>query len=140
MGVPIKRLICASNPNNVLTDFLTNGCYDIKNRRLFRTSSPAIDILVSSNLERLLYSLSGRDSRFVKASMESLLNQRCFEIPGKVRVEGNILIDFCFYRNITNCEGTWCKIIKENTCTQCQISFVLVSLVYCDGSAKVHVK
>jgi len=140
MGVPIKRLICASNPNNVLTDFLTNGCYDIKNRRLFRTSSPAIDILVSSNLERLLYSLSGRDSRFVKASMESLRDQRCFEIPGKVRVEGNILVDFCFYRNITNCEGTWCKIIKENTCTQCQFSFVLVSLVYCDGSAKVHVK
>ena len=58
MGLPIGRLICASNENNVLTDFIRTGTYD-KNRPFYLTASPSMDILVSSNLERLLYSLSG---------------------------------------------------------------------------------
>lgn len=60
MGVPIRRLVCASNANNVLTDFLTTGTYD-RNRPFYQTASPSMDILISSNLERLLYLLSGSD-------------------------------------------------------------------------------
>ena len=58
MGLPINKFICASNSNNVLTDFIRTGVYD-KNRQFYTTISPSMDILVSSNLERLLYKLSG---------------------------------------------------------------------------------
>lgn len=61
MGVPIKDLICASNENNVLTDFFENGVYD-RNRSFYLTSSPSMDILISSNFERFLYDISGRDT------------------------------------------------------------------------------
>lgn len=84
MGVPFKRLICASNPNNVLTDFLTSGCYDVTSRQLLRTTSPAIDILVSSNLERLLYSVSGRDSELIRSCMENLRDNKYFEVSKDV--------------------------------------------------------
>ncbi len=59
MGVPIARLLCASNENNVLTDFIATGAYDISERTFVNTPSPSMDILVSSNLERLLFDLSG---------------------------------------------------------------------------------
>ena len=71
MGVPIKKLVCASNSNNVLTDFLTTGQYN-KNRDFFTTTSPSMDILISSNLERLLYHLSGEDDCLVSSLMNSL--------------------------------------------------------------------
>jgi threonine synthase len=58
MGLPVRKLICASNSNNILTDFLTTGCYD-RNRAFFTTMSPSMDILISSNLERLLYLMAG---------------------------------------------------------------------------------
>ncbi len=60
MGLPVSRLICASNENNVLTDFLNTGCYN-KNREFHTTMSPSMDILISSNLERLLYTILGSD-------------------------------------------------------------------------------
>ena len=60
MGLPVGKLICASNANNVLTDFITTGTYD-RNRPFYATESPSMDILISSNLERLLYLLSGSD-------------------------------------------------------------------------------
>ena len=60
MGVPINKLICASNSNNVLTDFLRTGVYD-RNRTFYNTMSPSMDILISSNLERLLYAITGED-------------------------------------------------------------------------------
>ena len=69
MGLPIRRLICASNSNSVLTDFLTTGVYD-RNREFFTTVSPSMDILISSNLERLLYSLAGSEK--VKVWMKQL--------------------------------------------------------------------
>ena len=56
MGLPVSRLICASNKNKVLTDFINTGVYD-KNREFYLTTSPSMDILISSNLERLLYDL-----------------------------------------------------------------------------------
>lgn len=60
MGLPIGKLVCASNKNNVLTEFLSTGVYD-KNRSFFATTSPSMDILISSNLERLLYTLFGTE-------------------------------------------------------------------------------
>ena len=71
LGTPIDKLICASNDNNVLTDFINTGVYN-KNRELYKTISPSMDILVSSNLERLLFLLSGNDANFVNDLMTSL--------------------------------------------------------------------
>lgn len=71
MGVPIKKLICASNKNNILTDFIKTGVYD-RNRRFYTTLSPSMDILISSNLERLLYDLSGKDDEIVSDLMKQL--------------------------------------------------------------------
>jgi threonine synthase len=71
MGLPVHKLICASNSNNVLTDFIRNGCYD-RNRNFYTTMSPSMDILISSNLERLLYYFSDGDSGLVKDWMNQL--------------------------------------------------------------------
>ena len=70
MGLPVGKLVCASNENNVLTDFLTTGTYTAK-REFFKTTSPSMDILVSSNLERLLYHVTGSDAE-VAGLMKSL--------------------------------------------------------------------
>ena len=70
MGLPVGKLVCASNENNVLTDFLTTGTYTAK-REFFKTTSPSMDILVSSNLERLLYHVTGSDTE-VAGLMKSL--------------------------------------------------------------------
>lgn len=71
MGLPINKLICASNTNNVLTDFLTQGRYDCR-RELEKTISPSMDILISSNTERLIYELSNRNDETVKSRMQQL--------------------------------------------------------------------
>ncbi len=71
MGVPIGRLICASNANNVLTDFLTTGTYD-RNRDFYTTTSPSMDILISSNLERLLFHLAGDNDEIIGEWMGQL--------------------------------------------------------------------
>lgn len=71
MGLPVKTLVCASNSNNVLTDFLKTGTYD-KNREFYTTSSPSMDILISSNLERLLYHMSGDDDKLICDLMNRL--------------------------------------------------------------------
>ena len=79
MGVPISRLLCASNENNVLTDFIATGTYDISGRRFVTTPSPSMDILISSNLERLLFELSG-DAGTVRDQMASLARDRRFQV------------------------------------------------------------
>ena len=79
LGLPVGRLICASNANNVLTDFLTTGVYD-RRRPLLKTTSPSMDILVSSNLERLLYLLSG-DTELVAGLMRDLNEQGFYRVP-----------------------------------------------------------
>jgi len=71
MGLPINKLICASNSNNVLTDFLTTGVYS-RNRQFYKTYSPSMDILISSNLERLLYQITKQDSKQINQWMEEL--------------------------------------------------------------------
>ena len=90
MGLPIGKLICASNENNVLTDFIRTGVYDAR-RQFYLTSSPSMDILISSNLERLLYLLSGRDGKAVSDWMKALEADKVYEVSEKVR-EG--LADF----------------------------------------------
>lgn len=79
MGVPFGKLICASNDNKVLYDFFQTGTYD-KNREFILTTSPSMDILVSSNLERLLYLSCGRDAAKTKAMMEQLSTNGKYEI------------------------------------------------------------
>lgn len=78
MGVPIGRLLCASNENNVLTDFIATGTYDISERAFVTTPSPSMDILISSNLERLLYHLAGPEA--VRGWMAELATARRFTV------------------------------------------------------------
>ena len=78
MGLPVGKLVCASNENNVLTDFLTTGTYTAK-REFFRTTSPSMDILVSSNLERLLYHVTESDAE-VAALMKSLAQTGSYSV------------------------------------------------------------
>ena len=79
LGLPVGRLVCASNANNVLTDFIETGCYD-KRRPFHKTTSPSMDILVSSNLERLLYLLSGCDNEYVAGLMRDLKEKGVYRI------------------------------------------------------------
>ena len=83
LGLPVGRLICASNANNVLTDFLRTGTYD-RRRPLLKTTSPSMDILVSSNLERLLYLLSG-DTDLVSGLMAQLSREGCYTVPDSLK-------------------------------------------------------
>ena len=82
LGLPVGMLICASNANNVLTDFIRTGTYD-RRRPLHKTMSPSMDILVSSNLERLLYLMSG-DTALVAELMARLNNEGCYTVPEKL--------------------------------------------------------
>ena len=79
MGLPVGTLVCASNKNNVLTDFIQSGTYDCK-RSFYKTMSPSMDILVSSNLERLIYEISGRDAAITKERMEKLSSSGRYEV------------------------------------------------------------
>lgn len=84
MGIPFDRLICASNDNKVLYDFFESGVYD-KNRDFILTTSPSMDILVSSNLERLLYLSCGRDAAKTKEMMQRLYNGGSYEISDEMK-------------------------------------------------------
>jgi len=81
MGLPVATMICASNENHVLTDFIKTGVYDV-GRPFLKTISPSMDILISSNLERLLFELCGRDSARVRAMMADLKEKGRFELTG----------------------------------------------------------
>ncbi|PWM43871.1 MAG: threonine synthase [Clostridiales bacterium] len=82
MGLPIRKLICASNKNNILTDFINTGVYD-RNRDFYTTMSPSMDILISSNLERLLYVLQGSEK--TKTCMESLSKTGRYELDEETK-------------------------------------------------------
>lgn len=96
MGVPINKLICASNENKVLFDFFSSGNYD-KNREFILTSSPSMDILISSNLERLIYKIAGEDAAKNKEFMDSLNKKGFYKITEEMK---NELSDF--YGNFAN--------------------------------------
>lgn len=80
MGTPIEMLFCASNENRVLTDFINTGTYDVSDRPFVLTPSPSMDILVSSNLERQLFELTGRDPKAIAGWMADLKQQRRFRV------------------------------------------------------------
>ncbi|MGI5885583.1 MAG: threonine synthase [Candidatus Spyradocola sp.] len=84
MGLPVGRLICASNENNVLYDFIRQGVYDA-NRPFHKTTSPSMDILISSNLERLLFELCGRDTPRVRAWMGALKSGGVYDVGEETR-------------------------------------------------------
>lgn len=88
MGIPVNKLICGSNSNNILYDFIRTGEYDTE-REFYLTASPSMDILVSSNLERLLYDLSGKDSELVSSLMSDLSNKGRYSVPVEMRLEIN---------------------------------------------------
>ena len=100
MGLPIAKLICASNENKVLYDFFQTGIYD-KNREFVLTSSPSMDILISSNLERLIYAIGGEDAEKNRALMQELATKGRYEITPEMRQQ---LEDF--YGNFTDQEET----------------------------------
>lgn len=106
MGVPIAKLICASNENKVLFDFFSSGCYD-KNREFILTSSPSMDILISSNLERLIYQTAGRDAEKNSAYMKALNETGRYEITDEMREQ---MKDF--YGNYASEEETAAAIKK----------------------------
>ncbi len=84
MGLPIKKLICASNDNKVLYDFFETGVYD-RNREFVLTTSPSMDILISSNLERLIYRIAGNDAKKNAALMAALSGQGKYEITAEMK-------------------------------------------------------
>ena len=92
MGVPIAKLICASNQNKVLTDFIETGVYD-RRREFYCTSSPSMDILISSNLERLLFLLSGMDDAQTRTWMRDLSEKGVYDVGEEMH--GKIAAVFC---------------------------------------------
>ena len=83
MGLPVNKLICASNSNDVLTEFINTGVYN-RNRHFYTTVSPSMDILVSSNLERLLYELSGRNDALIRGYMKKLSDDGKYEVSPEI--------------------------------------------------------
>ena len=92
MGLPIKKFICASNENNVLTDFIKTGVYD-KTRQFHTTISPSMDILISSNLERFLYDLSDGDDKLITDLMTKLNTEGKYEVPADIKAKMQELFD-----------------------------------------------
>ena len=91
MGLPIDKLICASNENKVLFDFFNTGVYD-RNRDFILTSSPSMDILISSNLERLIFELTGKDQKKTLEFMSSLSTSGKYEITEDMKEQMNNFI------------------------------------------------
>lgn len=106
MGLPIAKLICASNENKVLYDFFTTGTYD-KNREFMLTNSPSMDILISSNLERLIYNISGNDAAKNADYMKALATDGKYAITDEMKAK---LSDF--YGNYTS-EAETAEVIRD---------------------------
>ena len=100
LGLPVGKLICASNKNNILTDFLTTGVYD-RNRPFYKTVSPSMDILVSSNLERLLFLLT-KDAKLVAGLMASLSETGAYTVPASFKAQ----LDELFFAGCCDDTGT----------------------------------
>ncbi len=96
MGIPVNKLICASNANNVLTDFINTGTYD-RNRHFYTTISPSMDILISSNLERLLYHLSGGSDEAVSDWFGQLAKSGKYSVTGEVheKIKADFWAGYC---------------------------------------------
>ncbi len=92
MGLPVNKFICASNSNNVLTDFLKTGEYN-RNREFHATVSPSMDILISSNLERLLYDVTGNDCEKVSGWMQELNEKGCYKVDDETFAKISAVFD-----------------------------------------------
>ncbi|MCM1007808.1 MAG: threonine synthase [Ruminococcus flavefaciens] len=92
MGVPVNKLICASNVNNVLTDFINTGVYD-RNRQFYATVSPSMDILISSNLERLLYLMTDKNDAVIREWFGKLSSEGKYEVSDDVKAK--LQEEFC---------------------------------------------
>jgi threonine synthase len=101
MGIPIDKLICASNSNNVLTEFINTGVYD-KNRDFILTMSPSMDILISSNLERYIFGASGNDDNYIKDIMQKLGQTGKYEVTDEIKSK----ISKDFYANFADEQET----------------------------------
>ena len=101
LGLPVGKLVCASNANRVLTDFFESGVYD-RRRAFLKTESPSMDILISSNLERLLFYVSGGDTALVRACMDSLAREGFYRFPEALM--NKLRADFAAY-SCTDAEG-----------------------------------
>lgn len=110
LGLPVGTLICASNANNVLTDFIRTGTYD-RQRPLLKTTSPSMDILVSSNLERLLYLLSG-DTALVADLMNKLNKEGAYTVPADLltKIQSEFWAAYC---DDTRAEEVMGRVYKE---------------------------
>ncbi|WP_028516680.1 threonine synthase [Ruminococcus flavefaciens] len=86
MGIPVNKLICASNINNVLTDFINTGIYD-RNRQFYATVSPSMDILISSNLERLLYLMTDKNDAIIREWFGKLASEGRYEVNDDVKAK-----------------------------------------------------
>ena len=110
MGIPIGKLICASNQNKVLTDFINSGKYDA-NRDFYVTNSPSMDILISSNLERLLYHLAGNNADEINGYMNSLENDKYYEVSDSVK--SNMKDFYGGFADMDMTNATIAKLYKE---------------------------
>jgi len=107
MGLPINKLICAANENNVLHDFISTGVYDI-NRPFIKTISPSMDILISSNLERLLYFMSGHNTAYISTIMQALKENKRYQVTDEIKAQ----LDKGFWSGYCNEQDTL-QTIKE---------------------------
>jgi len=101
MGLPVRKLVCASNKNKVLADFFAKGVYDVK-RNFHRTMSPSMDILVSSNLERLLFEISGRNAELTAKRMQQLADEKEYSITDQEKA----ILDEQFFGGFASEDGT----------------------------------
>jgi threonine synthase len=133
MGLPVNKLICASNINNVLTDFINTGVYD-RNRKFYATISPSMDILVSSNLERLLYHLTGENDKQINEWFTSLVSEGKYEVTDDVK---NVLQKE-FYAGYSDDEQTkdTIKSIYEQYSYTCDTHTAVAVKVYNEYKAK----
>ena len=127
MGLPIAKLICASNKNNVLTDFIKTGVYN-KKREFHTTISPSMDILISSNLERFLYDISGRDDQLVASLMKSLNEDGVYEVSDELKTK----ISDIFYAGFCDDEHT------QQTIKKCKEEFGYVIDTHTAVAKAVH--
>lgn len=111
MGLPVEKLICASNQNNVLTEFILSGNYDA-NREFFKTASPSMDILISSNLERLIFEMSGRNAFLTAERMAELKKTNKYSVTKQEKDKINLefFADFC---DEEECSRTISDIFEE---------------------------
>lgn len=133
MGLPVNKLICASNSNNVLTDFINTGVYD-RNRQFFTTISPSMDILISSNLERLLYILCGQNDTQINEWFTSLSKTGKYEVSDEVKKA--LQEEFCAgYCDDKQTEATIKSIFEKYSYT-CDTHTAVAVKVYEDYKAK----